>query len=97
MEEGFDINISTPNNVTSQSIIALSSNKHINLAAPTTYTKNINADGSITTNSLTVTGIVSGVNIGVKSPMNFTTDITVSISVTNYPVYDIELTKYTKS
>jgi hypothetical protein len=45
MEEGYDLNISTPNNVLSQSIIALSSNKHINLAAPTTYTKDINADG----------------------------------------------------
>ena len=29
--------------------------------------------------------------------MNFTTNITVSISGTNYSVYDIELTKYTKS
>jgi hypothetical protein len=97
MEEGYDINISTPNNVTSQSIIALSSNKHINLAAPTTYTKNINVDGSITTNSLTVNGIVTGANIGVKSPIFFTTNRNMTINGITFSVYDIDLRKYTKS
>jgi hypothetical protein len=97
IEEGYDINISTPNNALSQSIIALSSNKHINLAAPTTYTKNINVDGSITTNSLTVNGIVSGTNIGVKSPIFFTTNRNMTINGISFSVYDIDLRKYTKS
>ena len=97
IEEGFDINISTPNNALSQSIIALSSNKHINLAAPTTYTKDINADGVITASSLITNGIVSGTNIGVKSPIIFTTNRNININGTTFSCYDINISKYTKS
>ena len=87
MEEGYDINKSTLVNATSTSVINLNSNKAINFNAPKANLSN----------DLFILGSVTSLHIGVKSPMNFTTDITVSISVTNYPVYDIELTKYTKS
>jgi hypothetical protein len=97
MEEGYDINISTPNNPQSQSIIAFSSSKPIILEAPTTYTKDLNAIGTIIANSLNVNGIVNGVNIGVKSPIVFTTNGNMIINGASFSVYDIHLRKYTKS
>ena len=82
MEEGYDINIQTPNNATSQSIIALTSNKQITLQAPTVY----------------INGTITGAyNIGVKSPIFFTTNRTMTINGNTYSVYDIDLTRYTKS
>ena len=87
MEEGSDINLSTPFNTTSTSVININSNKATNLNAP-----KVNLS-----NDLFILGSVTSLNIGIKSPMYFTTNRTVSISGNNYSVYDIDLTKYTKS
>jgi len=44
-----------------------------------------------------VNGIVSGTNIGVKSPIFFTTNRNMTINGISFSVYDIDLRKYTKS
>jgi len=86
MEEGYDVNLVTPLFSTSQSIIRLASNKQINLDAPLVYVAN----------QLSINGIISGENIGVKTPLFFTTNRNVTIYGTTFSVYDIDLTKYTK-
>ena len=40
MEEGYDINIPTPNNATSQSVMNLTTNNTINLNEKNTYISN---------------------------------------------------------
>jgi hypothetical protein len=87
MEEGYDINIVTPLASTSQSCIRLASNKQIALEAPEVYVNN----------SLNVNGLIIGTNIGVKSPLFFTTNRNMTIDGTSFSVYDIDLRKYTKS
>jgi hypothetical protein len=86
MEEGYDINLVTPLFSTSQSIIRLASNKNINLETPEVYISN----------NLNINGNITGINIGVKTPLFFTTNRNVSINGTTFSVYDIDLTKYTK-
>ena len=80
LQEGYDITMSTPSAITSSSIINLISKKQIKLDAPDVY----------------VTGSISSTNIGVKTPIYFTTNRNVSINGTTFSVYDIDLTKYTK-
>ena len=43
-----------------------------------------------------VTGSISSTNIGVKTPLYFTTNRNVTIDGATFSVYDIDLTKYTK-
>ena len=86
MEEGYDINLVTPLFSTSQSIIRLASNKKINLETPEVYISN----------NLNINGNVTGLNIGVKTPLFFTTNRNITIDGTTFSVYDIDLTKYTK-
>ena len=57
--------MATPSEVTSNSTINLISKKQINLDAPNVYVNN----------NLNIGGIVSGINIGVKTPLFFTTII----------------------
>ena len=87
MEEGYDINIVTSLYGTSQSGIRLASNKQINLEAPDVYVNN----------NLNINGIVTGINIGVKTPIYFTTNRNMTIDGVSFSVYDIDLRKYTKS
>ena len=87
MEEGYDVNISTPYNITSTSVINLTSNKAVNFNTP-----RVNL-----TNDLFVLGSIIGLNIGVKSPLYFTTNRNMTINGTVFSVYDIDLSKYTKS
>ena len=87
MEEGYDINILAPFSSTSTSVINLQSKKAINLDAP-----KVNLS-----NDLFVLGSITSLNIGVKSPMYFTTNRTTTIAGNTYSVYDIDLTRYTKS
>ena len=87
IEEGFDINISTPNNTTSTSVISLNSNKAINLNAPKTYISN----------DTVIYGSLSCLNVGKKTPIYFTTNRNININGTTFSCYDINLNKYTKS
>ena len=86
MLEGSDINISTPNNATSQSIISLTSNKAVNLTAPKTYISN----------DCVIYGSLSCLNVGKKSPIYFTTNRNININGTTFSCYDINLNKYVK-
>ena len=65
----------------SNSIIELKSQKQIKLDTPDVY----------------ITGTLSSTNIGVKSPIFFTTNRNMTINGTVFLVYDIDLRKYTKS
>ena len=85
MEEGFDINISTPYNTTSTSVISLTSNKAINLNAPKTYISN----------DIVIYGSLSCLNVGKKTPIYFTTNRNININGTTFSCYDINLNKYT--
>jgi len=87
MQEGYDINISTPNNATTQSVISLTSNKAVNLTAPKTYISN----------DCVVYGSMSCLNVGKKSPIYFTTNRNININGTTFSCYDINLNKYVKS
>jgi hypothetical protein len=87
IQEGNNITMSTPSETTSNSTINLISKKQINLDAPTVYINN----------NLNIDGIVSGINIGVKTPLIFTTNRNISINGVAFSVYDIDLRKYTKS
>ncbi len=87
LAEAGDINIQTLNNTTSNAVITLTSNKFITLNAPET----------VISNDLKINGLVSGINIGVKSPLFFTTNRNMTINGVAFSVYDIDLRKYTKS
>ena len=80
MEEGYDINIVTSLYGTSQSGIRLASNKQINLEAPDVYVNN----------NLNINGIVTGINIGVKTPIYFTTNRNMTIDGVSFSVSDID-------
>ena len=68
-------------NTSSNSIIELKSQKQIKLDTPDVY----------------ITGKLSSTNIGVKSPIFFTTNRNMTINGVTFSVYDIDLRKYTKS
>ena len=68
-------------NTSSNSIIELKSQKQIKLDTPDVY----------------ITGTLSSTNIGVKSPIFFTTNRNMTINGISFSVYDIDLRKYTKS
>ena len=85
--EGGNINIQTQNYATSNAVITLTSNKFINMNTPET----------VISNNLTINGNVKGANLGVKSPIFFTTNRTVTINGDIFSVYDLNLSKYTKS
>jgi hypothetical protein len=51
---------------------------------------------TVISNNLTINGIVTGANIGVKSPIFFTTNRTVTINGDLFSVYDLNISKYTK-
>ena len=85
--EGGNINIQTQNYATSNAVITLTSNKFINMNTPET----------VISNNLTINGNVKGANLGIKSPIFFTTNRTVTINGVSFSVYDIDLRKYTKS
>jgi hypothetical protein len=82
-----DINIQTQNYTTSNAVITLTSNKFITLNSPET----------VISNDLKINGLVSGINIGVKSPLFFTTNRNMTINGISFSVYDIDLRKYTKA
>jgi hypothetical protein len=86
LEQGYDINISTPNNATTQSVISLTSNKAVNLTAPKTYISN----------DCVIYGSMSCLNVGKKSPIYFTTNRNININGTTFSCYDINLNKYVK-
>ena len=48
-------------------------------------------------NNLNINGIVTGINIGVKTPIYFTTNRNMTIDGVAFSVYDIDLRKYRKS
>jgi hypothetical protein len=79
--------MSTPSEATSNSTINLISKKQINFDAPNVYINN----------NLNIGGIVSGINIGVKTPLFFTTNRNMTINGISFSVYDIDLRKYTKA
>ncbi len=87
MEEGYDIKLVTPLASTSQSIIRLASNKQIKLETPELYVNN----------SLNVNGLIIGTNIGVESPLFFTSNRNMTINGVSFSVYGIELRSCTKS
>ena len=68
-------------NTSSNSIIELKSQKQIKLDSPDVY----------------ITGSLSSTNIGVKTPLFFTTNRNITINGISFSVYDIDLRKYTKS
>ena len=80
MEEGYDINIVTSLYGTSQSGIRLASNKQINLEAPDVYVNN----------NLNINGIETGINIGVKTSIYFTTNRNMTIDGVSFSVSDID-------
>jgi len=85
--EGGNINIQTQNYATSNAVITLTSNKFINMNTPET----------VISNNLTINGTVKGANLGVKSPIFFTTNRTITINGDIFSIYDLNLSKYTKS
>jgi hypothetical protein len=87
IEKGYDINIATPVSSGNIRTIGLRSDQ-IRLDAPAVYTKDLIVDG--TTNG------VSGLNIGAKTPIVFTTNRNVNINGSTFSVYDIDITKYVK-
>jgi hypothetical protein len=68
--------------------IALSSDQ-IRLNAPNTCSNNLVVTGTINSDS--------GLNIGYKLPISFTTNRNININGTTFSSYDIDLTKYVKS
>jgi hypothetical protein len=66
---------------------------------PVTTNGNITTNGVISGGSIVATSVISG-NIGVKTPIQFTTSRLISVnegsSSANYYLYDIDLRKYTK-
>ena len=93
MEEGYDINITTPLISTSLANIRLASNNYISFEAPNVKCTN-NLEVS---NNLNVNGKILGQNLGQRLPLYFTTSRNVSLNGVNYSCYDIDLTKYTNS
>ena len=79
IQEGYNITLGTPNYATSNSIIELKSQKQIKLDSPDVY----------------ITGTLSSMNIGIKSPLFFTTNRNINIHGTTFSCYDIDLNKYT--
>ncbi len=75
----------TPNHATSYSITELKSKKQIKLDSPEVYV----------INSLNVDGFIIGNNIGVKTPLFFTTNRNMTIDGVSFSVYDLR--KYTHS
>ena len=57
----------------------------------------MNTPETVISNNLTINGNVKGANLGVKSPIFFTTNRTVTINGDIFSVYDLNLSKYTKS
>ncbi len=47
--------------------------------------------------NLSINGIVTGLNIGIKTPLIFTTNRNMTIDGVSFSVYDNDLRKYTKS
>ena len=86
LAEAGDINIQTQNFPNSNAVINLSSKKFITMNTPET----------VISNNLTINGIVTGANIGVKSPIFFTTNRTVTINGDLFSVYDLYIQRYTK-
>ena len=80
---------------TSPSYIALDENNNITMKTRNTVTTNslITLDSS----SVNITGSLTCLNFGVKSPIYFTTNRNMTINGVVFSVYDIDLTKYTKS
>ncbi len=76
-----------PSGTTRTTTIALSSDQ-IRLNAPNAYTNNLFVVTSTINKS-------TGLNIGSKSPISFTTNRNVVINGTIFPCYDIDSTKYT--
>jgi hypothetical protein len=68
--------------------IALSSDQ-IRFNAPNAYTNNLIVSGA--------KNGASGLNIGFKLPISFTTNRNININGTTFSCYDIDLTKYVKS
>ena len=80
---------------TSPSYITINTDNDVVLATRTTLTPN----ATITLDSplVNVTGSLKCNNIGVKSPLFFTTNRTITIDGSTFSVYDIDLRKYTKA
>ncbi len=70
MTQAGNIDIQPQNYATSNAIISLTSKKFITMNTPET----------VISSNLTLNGIVTGANIGVKSPICFTTNRTVTIN-----------------
>jgi hypothetical protein len=57
----------------------------------------MNTPETVLSNNLTINGIITGANIGVKTPIYFTTNRNVAINGGLYSVYDLYISKYTKT
>ncbi len=57
----------------------------------------MNTPETVISYNLTINGIVIGANIGVKSPIFFTTNRTVTINGDLFSVYDLNISNYTKT
>ncbi len=88
LEQDYDINLSAPSGGTRMTTIALSSDQ-MRLNAPDAYTNNSIVSGAING--------ASGLNIGFKLPISFTTNRNININGTTFSCYYIDLTKYVKS
>ena len=87
MEQDYDINLFAPSGGTKTTTMALSSDQ-INLNATNTVANNLIVSGAING--------ASGLNVGFKLPISFTTNRNININGTVFSCYDIDLTKYVK-
>ena len=83
-----DINILTPMGGTVTTVIGLSSDL-LSINSTKTNVNNLAVKGRIE--------MISGLNVGTKLPISFTTNRNININGTTFSCYDIDLTKYVKS
>jgi hypothetical protein len=84
MDQDYDVNLYAPSGGTRMTTIALSSDQ-ILLNALILYTNNLVVTGSINGDS--------GLNIGFKTPISFTTIRNMNINGITFSCHDIDLTK----